>query len=104
MRPSKLQPEHYEYGLQVFEAISNPVSLHIMRMLEQQRNLTSAEISDDNYKIALVQKYLRRLIAIKLVRIDKLGTVTTYILDNDRLSAINTSASDLLPKNPSNRR
>lgn len=104
MRPSKLQPEQYEYGLQLFEAISNPVSLHIMRMLEQRRNLTSAEISDDYYKVALVQKYLRKLITVKLVRIDKLGSVTTYILNNDRLSAINTCAGDLLPKNPSNRR
>lgn len=102
-RPSKLQPDVYQYALQVYEVISNPVSLHILRQLEQKRNLTAEDMSGE-YKVGIIRKYIRRMVDIKLLRIDKMQCTNTYILNHDRLDDFTASAGSVLPKNPAHRR
>ena len=95
---SKLHEEtlqRLDRSREVFDTITNPVSLHIIKTLEFKRNISSTELADGVYKTPVILKYLRRLMAIKLVRRDVLGKETTYILNHDRLDTITSIAASL---------
>ena len=95
-KPSKIAVNAYNVGLEVFETVSNPIVLHLMATLEFRRNLLAVELTTAEYKVPLVLKYLRKMQAIGLIRKDRLGSETTYILDHDRLDTINAAAARLL--------
>ena len=95
-KPSKIAVSAYAKGAEVFETVNNPIVLHLMTTLEFRRNLLAVELTTDDYKVPLVLKYLRKMEAIGLIRKDKLGRETSYILNHDRLDIINAAAARLL--------